>query len=106
MATLHELHRVRSELRMVPTDHTIFLGLGMALPKRNAIEIDPQRLPAQHECNAVAGLDVMLLYRGNDTRYGVLRTLAERLYQAAPRRLQLIDTDISRIAYLKLAKAA
>jgi hypothetical protein len=47
-------------------------------------------------------LDVVVLYHGHTTRYGALRNLCDGLYQAQPRRLQVIDLDAKRIAFLKL----
>jgi hypothetical protein len=87
---------------MQPLRREVWLGLGFRPPKRNAIEIDPTRLPSYTECWPVVGLDIILVYRGNATRFGTLRDLSHRLYGASPRRLQLIDLDAGRIAFLKL----
>lgn len=105
MTTLAELARIRAEYGLAPADGIIWLGVGMRPPKRNAIEIDPANLPSAHDCRAVAGLDVVLVFPGNVTRYGALRTLTDRLYQARPRRLMLVDGDHNRTAFLKLAKS-
>jgi len=105
MTTLAELARIRAEYGLAPVDGILWLGVGMLPPKRNAIQIDPANLPTALECRAVAGLDVVLLFPGTMTRYGALRTLSDRLYQARPRRLMLVDSDHNRTAFLKLAKA-
>lgn len=103
MSTLKELGRIREELGLAPVNSLIYLGLGFRPPKENAIALDPDHLPTQRECHAVAGLDVVLLYRGNSSRYGTLRTLAGMLGNSLPRRLQLIDLDYKRVAFLKMA---
>ena len=105
MSTLAELARIRTEYGLAPVGGVLWLGMGMLPPKRNAIEIDPANLPTPLECRAVAGLDVVLLFPGTLTKYGALRTLADRLYQARPQRLLLVDSDHHRTAFLKLAKA-
>jgi hypothetical protein len=105
MTTLADLARIRAELGLAPTGGVLWLGVGMLPPKRNAIEIDPDHLPTPADCRAVAGLDVVLLFPGTLTRYGLLRTLSDRLYRARPRRLLLVDSDHKRTAFLKLAKA-
>lgn len=87
---------------MQPLRREVWLGIGFHPPKRCAIEIDPARLPEPAECWPVAGLDVIVVYHGAATRYGTLRDLSHRLYGASPRRLQLIDLDAGRIAFLKL----
>lgn len=101
MSTLQALDRVRKERGLAPVDGIIYLGLGFLPPKRNAIAIDPERLPTDRECHAVAGLDVVLIYRGDSTRYGVLRQLTGSLYQALPRRLMIVDLDRNQHAFLK-----
>ena len=103
MSTLKELGRIREELGLAPINSLIYLGIGFRPPKENAIAIDPEHLPSQRECHAVAGLDVVLVYKGNAVRYGALRTLTQCLENSLPRRLQLIDLDEKRIAFLKLA---
>ena len=87
---------------MQPAGRLVWLGLGTMPPKRNAIMIDPEHLPDDGECQAVAGLDVIVLFHGFLAKYGALRRLAGSLYQARPRRLQLIDLDFNRVAYLKV----
>ncbi len=87
---------------MQPVRREVWLGLGIKPPKRNAIAIDPSHLPTDADCTAVAGLDVILCVHGYSTAYGVLRRLCGSIYQARPRRLQLIDLDYQRIAFLKL----
>lgn len=81
MSTLAELARIRTDLGLAPADGLLWLGIGFKPPKQNAIEIDPTNLPTAHDCRAVAGLDVVLVYPGNQTRYGVLRTLVDRDHQ-------------------------
>ena len=105
MTTLAELARIRAVYGLAPVGGVLWLGVGMLPPKRNAIEIDPANLPTPLECRAVAGLDVVLLFPGTLTRYGALRTLSDRLYQARPRRLLLVDGDHNRTAFLKLAES-
>lgn len=85
-----------------PLRREVWLGLGFRPPKRCAIAIDPANLPEQAECLAVAGLDVIVTYRGGSTRYSQLRDLCGALYLARPRRLQVIDLDARHIAFLKL----
>jgi hypothetical protein len=89
---------------MQPTGRIVWLGLGMKPPKRNAIAIDPIDLPTDDECKAVAGLDVVVLFNGFLTKYGTLQRLCGSLYQARPRRLQLVDMDFKRIAFLRVAR--
>jgi len=103
MTTLAELSRIRSEYGLAPVGGILWLGVGILPPKRNAIRIDPANLPTAHECRAVAGLDIVLTFPGTLIGYGVLRTLSDRLQQAQPRRLLLVDTDHNRTAFLKLA---
>lgn len=105
MTTLAELARIRAVYGLAPVGGIIWLGVGMLPPKRNAIEIDPDNLPTPFECRAVAGLDVVLMFPGRLTRYGALRTLSDRLYQARPRRLLLVDGDYKRTAFLKMAQS-
>lgn len=102
MSTLIELGRIREELGMAPVGGLIYLGIGFRPPKENAIAIDPDRLPSQRECHALAGLDVVVIYRGYDMRYGPLRTLSDLIQKSCPRRLQLIDLDHKHVAYLKM----
>lgn len=105
MNALHPLHELR-EMGMVPHDEQVWLGLGWLPPKCNALRIDPGHLPSDAECNCVAGLDVILTFRGYVTRYGTLRKLCGSLYQARPRRLQIVDLDYRHVAFLKLGGAA
>jgi hypothetical protein len=89
-----------------PLRREVWLGLGFCPPKRCAIAIDPRALPGKQDCSAVAGLDVLLCYHGDTTRYGVLRDLCASLQQAGPRRLLVIDLDYGRLAFLKLWSGA
>src|SRR5579863_4895674 len=94
--------RSQINIGLQPIDRIIWLGLDFLPAHTNAFQIDSKAIPSKKECAAVAGLDVIVLYHGHSTRYGSLRTLSENLYQAIPRRLQLIDFDLNRVAYLKL----
>ncbi len=85
-----------------PTRREVWLGLGHIPPKRCAIRIDPAKLPTAGDCGAVVGLDVILTYHGNTTRYGALRSLCDALGAAGPRRLIAVDLDAKKVAYLKL----
>jgi hypothetical protein len=78
----------------------------MKTHKRNAIEIDPANLPNDVDCTALAGLDVIVSYFGHLTRYSTLKRLCESIYQARPRRLQVIDHDYRKIAFLKIGGRA
>lgn len=88
-----------------PSRREIWIGIGFKPPKRCAIAIDPARLPTDTDCWPVAGLDVFVLFHGHVTRYGVLRGVCGALYQARPRRLMVVDVDIKRYAFLKMAVA-
>ena len=91
--------------QLQPIRREVWLGLGFLPPKRCAIAIDPANLPKEADCKAVAGLDVIVIYRGSVTGYGTIRRLSDALYKGGPRRLQLIDIDAKRIAFLKLEVA-
>lgn len=86
-----------------PVGRIVWLGLGFLPQKRNALEIDPNHLPCDADCLALAGLDVILLIRGysTSTKYGAVKRLCGSVYRSRPRRFQLIDLDLYRIAYLK-----
>jgi hypothetical protein len=103
MSTLLELSHIRENLGLAPVGSLVYLGIGFTPPKLNAIRIDPDRLPTDRECHAVAGLDVVLLFRGHEVRYSTMRSLTDALYRSCPRRLQLVDLDYKRVAFLKLA---
>jgi hypothetical protein len=79
----------------------IWLGLGFLPDKQNAIEIHPDHLPTDLQCAAVCGLDVLVVIKGYETRYGTLVRLCHLLYQAGPRCLQVHDLDYKKAAYLK-----
>lgn len=91
---------------MQPRGRQIWLGLGFAPMKRNVISINPEFLPSCLECSPVAGLDVILCIRGREARYGSVWRLCQNLLAANPRRLQLIDLDFGKIAFLKLGGRA
>lgn len=101
MSTLKELDRIRIEQGLAPLNGLIYLGLGFRPPKLNAIALDPDHLPTDQECYAIAGLDVVLVYRGDSVSYGVLKKLTGSILQALPRRLMIVDLDCSRYAFLK-----
>ncbi len=88
-----------------PVRREVWLGLGFLPPKRCAIAINPADLPTEADCGAVAGLDVIVVYHGTTTAYGTLRSLSNALYRASPRRLQIVDLDAKRYAFLKLMGA-
>jgi len=98
---LHDL-QVLNELELQPSRGIIWLGIEVSIPKRNALVINSSRLPTDQECKAVAGLDVIVSYHGYATKYGTLKRLCESLYLARPRRLQVIDLDTKKIAFLRL----
>ena len=101
MSTLKELDRIRTRQGLAPVNGLIYLGLGFRPPKLNAIALDPGYLPTDEDCYAIAGLDVVLVYRGDSVKYGVLKKLTGSLLQALPRRLMIVDLDVSRYAFLK-----
>lgn len=86
----------------MPAGRIVWIGLGITPPKYNAIKIELDDLPTDDECLPVAGLDIVLTYCGNLTRYGTLLRIYGSLLQARPRRLLIVDTDAKRIAFLKL----
>lgn len=86
----------------MPKDRTIFFGVDHRPPRRNAIEIASAHLPSDADCRAVAGLSVILNYRGYSTSYRTLKRLCGSLYAARPERLMLVDIDIMKIAFLVL----
>lgn len=102
--TLKSLIGVREE-GLMPAGRIVYLGLGFLPPKVNAIAIDPHRMPAKDDLAGIAGLDVILTYYGNKAKYGEIRTLCDRITECRPRRLQLMDIDNKRVAYLKVANA-
>ena len=98
---LHQLEAL-AQSGLQPLGRQVWLGLGFRPPKRCAIQIDPSNVPSVANCKAVVGLDVIVTYHGQETRYGPLRALCGALVAAPPRRLQVIDLDARKIAYLKL----
>jgi hypothetical protein len=101
MGTLQQLLTLR-ESGMQPVAGIVWIGLSLTPPKHNALLIDPENMPTDADCLAVAGLSVVLSFYGYVTKYGTLRRLCGSLLQARPRRLQLIDLDRKRVAFLKL----
>lgn len=101
---LHALDNLAAQ-GLQPVRREVWLGVGFRPPKRCAIAIDPHNLPKDGDCRSVAELDVIVVYHGDSVRYGALRGLCGALYQAGPRRLQVIDLDARHIAFLKLGGA-
>jgi hypothetical protein len=89
----------------MPRSCEICLGLGLPLNRRNSLTILFDELPGEAECTAVAGLDVVLCFRGYFTRYGILRRMCDSLLAGRPRRLLVVDLDLKKTAFLKLAEA-
>lgn len=85
-----------------PKARHVWLGLGLKPAKRGGIEIEPNQLPTDADCTALAGLDITLVFNGFLTRYGTLRRLCGSIYQARPRRILLVDLDYRKTAFVKL----
>ncbi|KIF81276.1 hypothetical protein [Noviherbaspirillum autotrophicum] len=98
---LEPLVRLRKK-NLMPKAGLIWIGLGFLPSKKNALAIDPARLPTDDDCKSVAGLDVILVVNGYATNYYPLRRLCSGLMAARPRRFQLVDLDYKRVAFLKL----
>lgn len=90
---------------MQPRFGEIWLGVDFKPLRRNALAIESGKMPTDAECAALTGLDVILTFHGFATRYGTLRRLCGSIYQARPRRLMLIDLDVKKTAFLKMAVA-
>ena len=101
---LHQLETMVLQ-GMQPVRRELWLGLGFRPPKRSAIAVEAANLPKVDQCRAVVGLDVIVTYHGDTTRYGTLRTLCGALMAASPRRLLAIDLDAKKIAFLKLGES-
>jgi hypothetical protein len=101
MTTFTLLNEVRDSGRM-PRGRIIWLGLGITPLKTNSIKIEINNLPSREECVSIVGLDVILTYCGNLTPYRTLLNLCNALLSARPRRLQVVDVDIKKVAFLKL----
>lgn len=101
MSAFIQLQKLRDN-GLQPRDRLIWIGLGLRLQRNNSLVIDPNKLPVAIEFSAVAGLDIILCFRGFDVSYGTLRAVCNALLQSLPNRLQVIDFDYKRIAYLKL----
>ncbi|SFA85026.1 hypothetical protein SAMN04515620_10548 [Collimonas sp. OK607] len=86
----------------MPDKRIVWLGLGITPPKFNSIKIEFDDLPTDDECLSVAGLDVVLTYCGDLIRYSILWKICKALLKARPRRLQIVDLDTKRVAFLKL----
>ena len=101
MSSLSPLIELRA-IGAMPKTGLIWLGLGCRPQRRNALALNPDQLPSDEECKCVAGLDVVLLINGYITKYADLRRLCGSLLSNRPRRLQVIDLDYKRIAFLKM----
>lgn len=86
----------------MPAGRIVYVGLGLHPLRMNGVAIDPNHIPRPSQCAGLVSLDVVILYRGNTTRYGSLRDLCESIGECQPRRLQAIDIDNKKIAFLKL----
>src|SRR5690349_24638635 len=102
MSPLQPLAEMRNRGSM-PRAAEVWLGLGFPLERRNALLIPFDQLPSEAECEVVAGLDVVLCFRGYFTRYGILRRMCDSLLAGRPRRLLVVDLDLQKTAFLKLA---
>jgi hypothetical protein len=87
----------------MPRAGEIWLVLGIPIERRNALTIPFDNLPTDQDCTAVAGLDVVLCFYGYLTSYGILQRLCGSLLVGRPRRLLVVDLDLKKIAFLKLA---
>lgn len=103
MNPLRPLAEMRNRGSM-PRAGEIWLGLGLPLKRRNALTIPFNELPSDADCEAIAGLDVVLCFQGYYTRYGILRRICDSLLAGRPRRLLVIDVDLQKTAFLKLAE--
>lgn len=103
MSVLFSLQRLRESGRQ-PKGALIWLGFGFSLRKQNSLHIDPADLPSVVECRSVSGLDVILCIRGYTVKYGALRHFCCSLLEARPNRLQVMDFDYKKIAFLKIGE--
>lgn len=103
MSVLFSLQRLRESGRQ-PKGALIWLGFGFSLLKHNSLNIDPFDLPTVTECRAVSGLDVVMCIKGYTVKYRALRHLCCSLLEARPNRLQVIDFDYKKIAFLKIGE--
>jgi hypothetical protein len=94
------------ERGLQPRCRMIWLGLDFLPPKQNAIEIHSNALPSTAACAILRGLDVIVLFDGQFTSYGVLRQFCSALYAASPRRLQVHDLHFGKAAFLRLGGGA
>jgi len=88
-----------------PEGRIVWGGIDIDPQKINGFRINSSQLPTERECMVFAGLDVVLLFHGYNVRYGVIRHLCESITLMRPRRLQLVDLDYKRIAFLKMVGA-
>lgn len=102
MSPLQPLAEMRDRGAM-PRACELWLGLGLPLNRRNALTVPFDQLPSEADCEVVAGLDVVLCFRGYFTRYGILRCMCDSLLAGRPRRLLVVDLDLKKTAFLKLA---
>lgn len=98
---LQVLTQIRTTGSM-PKRGLLWIGLGLLPPKNNAIRIDVNNLPEGCHCRCLAGLDVIVCFKGLATRYTTLRCLCVSIMRGNPRRCLLIDLDCKRTAFIKL----
>ncbi len=102
----HDCLAIR-ERGLVPADEQVFIFFGQPITRPG----DSWRLHLPADFAAIrlapmaitAGIDATVYFSGDSSSYGLLSSLAKRLLDCGPRRLQLIDTDAARCALLRLA---
>ncbi len=92
---------------LVPSDEQVWIFLGMPAKRKQdrwCLDVPLDQIAIREAPVAiVAGIDAIVYYSGDAVSFGLLSGLSKRLIDAGPRRLQLIDLDQSRCAFLKLA---
>jgi hypothetical protein len=83
----------------------VWLGIAHKPLKFCSFELDPNNLPSDVDCRSLAGLDVVICFHGFVARYGTLRRLYEAAFLARARRIQIVDLDFRKIAFVKLGGA-
>lgn len=84
-----------------PAGAEFWLFLDLEPYRTNGLAIASDRLPTERDCRAVAGLDIVVVFKGNQMTYRTLLRLCESLLAARPRRLLAFDLDYKKMAYLK-----